>query len=552
MQYGTLLDYISWRGDLDFTKSPFNVVDNLVFSFVAYSNFIDIEVTREENEKGITIKEYYDRLMKNGGFPPTLSWIIKEKELKIIAESKRFGNVLIRNYVDIVDSNEVDDVQFAAMEFFFNKREHYFAFRGTDDSIAGWKEDASLTYRRVPAQELAVSYLEKHLVDGEFNYVGGHSKGGNLAIYGAGKLSQYKLDQVTKIFDNDGPGICKEVMDDSFLKKIDEKTIRIIPTYSVIGSFFPYPFKDTRIVHSNEKGLMQHDIKSWLVNMTDLYCASELDEEARMINETLDMYISDTNLEDRKEVLDDLFNSFDDKGKKKTVTSVTSGGLRELNRVLIQLAEKNEKTHAHLSRLPFTVWFSKTLMKFRHTRPIEFLIKYPSFLACILSLFLGLVFLLVPYQNISYFIASSFVLMTIIEFLTFVYLLNFGKVSLKGLAPRVWLVTILTALSIAFFVSSDVMAGFATIVFGILMLTGAFVSIYRIVETYKKEKYFSFVLGLLECVSMFILGLYFIIVTSIEDDIVAKTFGIFFVCLCSLRFIDGIYEMIKDNKKSNN
>lgn len=539
------MDYVSWRGDIGFEQDGFNDVDNLVFSFVAYANFINVRLTKEENEKGITLKEYYDRLMEDGGFPKTLSWIIKEKELQVIAESRRFGTVLVKNYVDIVKSNENDAIQFAAMDFCFGKDEHYLAFRGTDDSIAGWKEDMELTYKKVPAQDLSVDYLESNIKEGSLYYVGGHSKGANLAIYSSAKVSKEKRKCIKKVYDNDGPGICRDVMDPSFLKDIDPITVRIVPSYSVIGMFFAYPFSDTRIVLSKERGLMQHDIKSWLVFNKEIVRNEKLDPEAERINKALDTYISNTKMEDRPAVINELIDIFGDSGRKKTVTSVTGGGLKELNRILVQFTDRNLKTKKVIVSLPFTVVFAKTLLKLRHIRPVEFFLRNPSFALGGGFLFLGLIFILVPYNYIPYFIASSFLVVTIVEFFTFFYFFYLTHWNLKTNLTRLYVTLIFISLSIAYFVSGEVMSGFSSVIFGIIMMALSFGGINRAHDMFQKKNYFSFALGILEIAFLLVLGLYFILIASFKDETIPDIMGYVFLGLGGLRSLEGILEAYK-------
>lgn len=546
MRNGTLMDYVSWRGDIGFEQDGFNDVDNLVFSFVAYSNFINVRLTKEENENGITLKDYYDRLMRSGGFPKTLSWIIKEKELQVIAESKRFGTVLVKNYVDIVkDGAEDGSIQFAAMNFCFGRNEHYMAFRGTDDSIAGWKEDMELTYKKVPAQNLSVDYLDSNIDDSSVYYVGGHSKGANLAIYSAAMVSEEKRSHIRKVYDNDGPGICKDVMEPSFLAKIDSITTRIVPTYSVIGMFFAYPFSDTRIVLSKERGLMQHDIKSWCVFNKSLVLSESLDPEAERINKALDIYISNTKMTDRPAVIDELVDIFGDNGRKKTVTSVTGGGLKELNRILLQFTDRNLKTKKMIVSLPFNVVFAKTLLKLRHIRPVEFFLRNPSFAMGGGFLLLGLIFVVVPYEYIPYFIASSFLVVTIVELLTFFYFFYLTHWNLRTNLNRLYVTLIFISLSVAYFVSGEVMSGFSSVIFGIIMMALSFGGINRTHDMYRKKNYFSFGLGILETVSLLVLGLYFILIARFSNETVPDILGYVFLGLSGLRGLEGILEAYK-------
>ncbi len=544
MQHGTILDYVRWRGDLSFEQAPFNIVDNLIFSFLAYSDFHEVPVSKKENEEGITLKEYYDRLMKIGGFPKSLSWIIKEEELALIATSKRFSSVLIKNYVDIIKDEK--SVQFGAMNFCISSTEHYLAFRGTDNSIAGWKEDTNLTYMKVPAQDMATKYIMDNLEEGNIYYVGGHSKGAHLAIYGVTMLPDEKRQSIKRVFDNDGPGICKDVMDPSCLEKIDAITTRIIPTYSVIGMFFPYPFTTSYIVHSNEKMLMQHDIKSWLIQGKELSLASKLDDEAIMINEALDTFISSTKLEERENTINELFNAFDDSGKKKKVTNVTDGGLKELNRVLLQLSDTSLETKKTLNKIPLTVLFGRTLMKLRHASFFQFLFTYPSLPMGVFFLVLGFLFFFVPDDIIPYFVGGAFVLVTITEFVTFFYLFYLSHWNLKQNLVRLYIILISISISCAYFISGEMMNSFSSVVLGVVMMALSFVMVTRAMDLAKKKEHCLLELAIIESVLMFATGLYFVILHSFETDRLLRLSGIIFMCLSGLRLFDGIYELIRD------
>lgn len=553
MQYGTIFDYISWRGDITFSQSGFNDIDNLVFSFLSYADFQNIKITKEESENGITVLEYYKRLMETGGFPKNLDLLIHNDEFKVIAESKRFSSVLIKKYIDIIQDEKTNTIQFSAMDFEFLDKHHYIGFRGTDDSIAGWKEDLAMTYKKIPAQDMAVDYLESTIKEGEKYYIGGHSKGGNLAIYGSAKLSDEKYQAIEKIYTNDAPGICEEVMNPDFLKRIDSKTIKIIPTYSMIGMCFPYNFSTRKIVKSNEKGLMQHNIKSWLVYQTELYEAKKLDDECLMIDETIDSYIKDTKLEDREEIISQLFDAFDDNGKKKTVSSVTHGGLKELQRFLIKLSSKDTKTKRTVTRLPFTMMFGKTLMKIRHIRPIDFLLHHMSIPTGVIIVTIGVLLHFLSFSNISYFIGSICIALTLIEVITFFYMLFLSRWRLQSNMLRLYICILLISLSISYFVSPNVMNEFSSLIFGIAMMVWSFSILRQIINQYYKDNTFALVLSVLEMIAMFTTGIYFVIINDYATDIFTSSLGIIFICLGTLRVIEGFVDLIstvyKDHKK---
>ena len=182
-------DYLKWRGDLDFSQAPFNDVDNLILAQIAYVDFTDI-VPAPGSIETITIAEAADtffdthdekEIKKCKSFIGKAPYLLREA-----AATKRFGSLILTNYVDYVDGGKEE--QFAAFHVRIDNRLTYIAFRGTDDTLVGWKEDFNMGFVcPVPAQTLAVSYLEDiaaRAPDAPL-YVVGHSKGGHNAIYAA-------------------------------------------------------------------------------------------------------------------------------------------------------------------------------------------------------------------------------------------------------------------------------------------------------------------------------------------------------------------------------
>ena len=180
---GNIMDYINWRGDLSFEQSKFNEVDNLILACFSYGNLDGIPAVAEQ--KGIELKNLAEEFMKlhtmeeleaDKSFIRLAPFMMLE-----MAETNRFGNSVIRNYVNEIVTEA--EQQFAAVEIVLEDGTSYVSFRGTDDTIIGWKEDFNLSTGVVPAQERAVEYVRRvsENTSGMLR-VGGHSKGGNLAI----------------------------------------------------------------------------------------------------------------------------------------------------------------------------------------------------------------------------------------------------------------------------------------------------------------------------------------------------------------------------------
>lgn len=325
---GNIMDYISWRGDLSFEQSQFNEVDNLILACFSYVNLDGISVVTKQ--KGIGLKKLTKEFMKlhtmkeleaDKSFIRLAPFMMME-----MAKSVRFGKCVVRNYVnDIVTEAEQ---QFAAMEIVLEDGTSYVSFRGTDDTIIGWKEDFNLSTGVVPAQKRAIEYLQKisEHTDGMLR-VGGHSKGGNLAIYGS-VMCKSAHEKILEIYSNDGPGFSREFQELPETKEMMPKIIRIIPEYSIIGTLLEHE-KEPVIVASSSKGLLQHDGFSWEVQGPALVRRDSLNKTALRFIEILHKWIDGMDMEQKRLLIEDLFATLQASGYEN-LSEVQSGGLKSL------------------------------------------------------------------------------------------------------------------------------------------------------------------------------------------------------------------------------
>lgn len=325
---GNIMDYISWRGDLSFEQSQFNEVDNLILACFSYVNLDGISAVTKQ--KGIGLKKLTKEFMKlhtmkeleaDKSFIRLAPFMMME-----MAKSVRFGKCVVRNYVnDIVTEAEQ---QFAAMEIVLEDGTSYVSFRGTDDTIIGWKEDFNLSTGVVPAQKRAIEYLQKisEHTDGMLR-VGGHSKGGNLAIYGS-VVCKSAHEKILEIYSNDGPGFSREFQELPETKEMMPKIIRIIPEYSIIGTILEHE-KEPVIVASSSKGLLQHDGFSWEVQGPALVRRDSLNKTALRFIEILHKWIDGMDTEQKRLLIEDLFATLQASGYEN-LSEVQSGGLKSL------------------------------------------------------------------------------------------------------------------------------------------------------------------------------------------------------------------------------
>ena len=325
---GNIMDYISWRGDLSFEQSQFNEVDNLILACFSYVNLDGISAVTKQ--KGIGLKKLTKEFMKlhtmkeleaDKSFIRLAPFMMME-----MAKSVRFGKCVVRNYVnDIVTEAEQ---QFAAMEIVLEDGTSYVSFRGTDDTIIGWKEDFNLSTGVVPAQKRAIEYLQKisEHTDGMLR-VGGHSKGGNLAIYGS-VMCKSAHEKILEIYSNDGPGFSREFQELPEMKEMMPKIIRIIPEYSIIGTLLEHE-KEPVIVASSSKRLLQHDGFSWEVQGPALVRRGSLNKTALRFIEILHKWIDGMDMEQKRLLIEDLFATLQASGYEN-LSEVQSGGLKSL------------------------------------------------------------------------------------------------------------------------------------------------------------------------------------------------------------------------------
>ncbi len=343
----TILDYIRWRGDIPFSVDGLREADALVLCMLSY---YDIKPMWADQEGPIRLRDC--RKLLDAGPVPVLLVGRDKGYQEIFAQavaSRRFGELLISDYVDTVRDDP--PLQFAALCFHDESGISFLAYRGTDDSLAGWEEDFMIGFTRTEAQELALRYADAHLLTGRRWYMGGHSKGGNLALYVASSLQQPVLDRLERIFILDGPGLCGEVMDTSGVERIDSRCTRIIPYFSVIGKLFEPQITDSRIVRSNASGMAQHSLATWGIDHGALDQCAENDPRSRWINATVGEWIDDIPQEERVVFVRELFDSLAANGAR-TLDELDEAGVGGFENILRSLYTSSEITRRTISNLP--------------------------------------------------------------------------------------------------------------------------------------------------------------------------------------------------------
>lgn len=295
-----IYDYIEWRGDLSICNDRFNEIDSLILSRLSYFPFDGLI---EEDEE-ITIKESYKRYQERG----TTGRILQQEDINlfpVLATSERFGKMKLTKYINKIDP--IHEKQFSAITIIMPDDTIYVAYRGTDNTVVGWKEDFNMSFSElVPAQTDAVQYIENIAYTyKEKIRVGGHSKGGNLAVYAAAFCKEEVQERIINVYNNDGPGFCDKVVESDKYKNVLDKVHTYIPQTSIIGRLLNHK-EQTTILKSTQTGIMQHDLYTWQVLGTK-FVKDELTNSSEFIDKTITNWLKEVETEQREKFIDIFF-----------------------------------------------------------------------------------------------------------------------------------------------------------------------------------------------------------------------------------------------------
>lgn len=300
-----ILDYIKWRGDLTFRQDPFNAVDALILSSLVYIRFEDI--TRPDSRKDIDLYTAAEAFLKLDKPEEHARMPQDVQLLRLAADSARFSSIRIVGYGSTFAPDE--DTQFAAISFELGDGTLCAAFRGTDNTMVGWKEDFNMTYlESVPAQRLAMGYV----MDLHHNFHGGirlcgHSKGGNLAVYAASMCAPQVQSTILEVYNFDGPGFTEHMLQEDGYRTVVPKIHSYVPQSSIIGMMLEHGEAFT-VIHSDGIGVFQHDNYTWEVMGKELVPMEHVTPDSVFVNATLKEWLAEMTPEEREQFVDSLFS----------------------------------------------------------------------------------------------------------------------------------------------------------------------------------------------------------------------------------------------------
>jgi hypothetical protein len=337
-----MLDYLVWRGDIPFSVVPWGGIDGLICAVISYLNY---HGARDSN--GWTLEELnrIDGIQEGSGN----SFAARKAVFQEMAKSARFAEARMHHAIALTD-HEIE-MQFSALCLDLPDGTTCIAFRGTDNTIVGWREDFNMAYQtRVPAQEAATLYLTRaaELSNRPLRIVG-HSKGGNLAVYAASCVSKKVQKRIESIWSYDGPGMNREMSQSDGFGRIREKIRSYIPQTSIIGLLMDY-YEPYTVVHSTASGISQHDPMTWQIYGPQFETLETIDHTAVVTRDTLHEWLQNSSPEQRADFVDTLFRLVDTT-KATRMSDLTSEKLRSLLTMVGNRKEVNPETRRVFNRL---------------------------------------------------------------------------------------------------------------------------------------------------------------------------------------------------------
>ncbi len=478
--YNNIENYLRFRGDIPFSESPFNEVDNLILSAFCYTDLTGL-ANIDEFENGLTIAEFARRLNKRGRYTKNEDILAKLPFVYLLGSTKRFGKLIVSRFVDDVNFDEA--IQFSAMEIHLGDGTAYIGFRGTDDSPAGWKEDFTLTFLEVAGQKKALMYLKSSIKRFKSVMVGGHSKGGNLALYAVSFLNKEENKKVSKVFLNDSPGLCRKVKEKATNTNIENKILRIQPHFSVVGELLEPAAEKVLIVSSYAKDILEHDPFTWEVDGTHFVEVSDFEPNAKSLAQAVSFWLESLEDDEKAKTIDDIFSTIHN---YPSISAFRERGLREILKAIYAFVRKNSDINS-LALLPVAALGTEktrpTMKKF-----FDFMARNTLPIGLVLLVF-GMVVLFFPQISLNILTFAAVGIAAAFEIFITIYLTIKRKGDIEPQLFRLYVAILLVLILVAMAVNRSILEVYRSFIFGTMLCMLGFKEIGEIFR-YKPRLFF--------------------------------------------------------------
>lgn len=300
-----VFDYLDWRGEFSFQQSKFNEIDALILSIFAY---LDFSCTQDLNEFPFT-----DAINMICALPDEMKYdgpnIIMHSVIELAKKAsitKRFCDMKVAEFADI--TNEEREIQFAAITFLLPDDTAFASFRGTDNTLVGWKEDLNMSFiDGIPSQLEAAKYVDNLLTNTDRPIrLGGHSKGGNLAIWASAHQQPEYKNRIIQIYSNDGPGFSEHFLNSSLYQDIRSKILSFVPESSIVGVLMEHDQYIT--ILSKHPTILQHDPFSWIVRGSHFVYDNKRTISGMQFERIINSWIRAMSPQEREEFVENVYD----------------------------------------------------------------------------------------------------------------------------------------------------------------------------------------------------------------------------------------------------
>lgn len=339
---GTMIDYLENYGDCPLSEMAFNHVDSLILCQLAYLKYDGIVCDVRHKGPSVSLQQIAEHADYEKLFADERYEEVNRRLFQAALSGRRLGKMRLNCYINLVEKEW--ETQFSAVTFLLEDGTIFIAFRGTDETIVGWKEDFNMAYiSPIPGQYYSVKYL--NMVTSRLHkkfYVGGHSKGGNLAVYSAMNCLPSVQERIEKIYSMDGPSFRPEVLKKCGYEKIEDRVVKILPQSSMVGMLFEQGIHYT-VVESNRLGLAQHDPYTWRVEQDHFVVVDDIYESRRFVDNTINEWILSLDETQLRTVVDTMYTVVSASQADDLITFVADWR-KSLNGIMAAFKELDEDT----------------------------------------------------------------------------------------------------------------------------------------------------------------------------------------------------------------
>ncbi len=340
---GNIISYVKQQ-KASFTQMPFHAVDSLVLSQLSYLNFRKLVPSLEQYVPNVRLGDLRNSVWVDSLFSKIRNRKENEQLFYAAAQSPRFCDIELNCYT--AQTENAIEKQFSAMTYYLNDGTVYIAYRGTDSTFVGWKEDFNMAFMdSVPAQQSGVRYLQQIAAKtGAPMRVGGHSKGGNIAVYSALYCGKQLQNRIKGVFNHDGPGFRENISQTKEYLDLQARISKTVPQDSLVGMLL-YHTGNYYVVKSNRFWIMQHDPFSWEVKDDNFIFVKDITSGAEFLDRTLNQWLCSLSDEKRELFADTMYRVLQATGVDsfQKFSFRTLGKIDEVAETLLDLDTETKK-----------------------------------------------------------------------------------------------------------------------------------------------------------------------------------------------------------------